>query len=321
MSVAEIRSLAKIHSSARELLSPFLELQLDSALRIEDEGIVSTTYRVLEEVLGDLTDSFEDERSRQALSRVFACRDEDWIVPFGYAAARAHDGRLSDSLNRRLVAYVSPNTSRMILKNMELPSDLLASMCFADEAADLAGFAQAVISECKVATPATDELRFLLSCRNAWSRAVAEVVGLDDGAPADDEEPSNEAEPPQAGPIINKADPQRGRWGGKEKREGRAVRVVLESVERDVFYFSAIVESTDKSILEPPVIFHLHDSFPRSVVRIRRIVGKQQAVLSEWSAYGVFTIGVQVKNSSGQWTSLEIDLTQLASLPKRFLER
>ncbi len=87
------------------------------------------------------------------------------------------------------------------------------------------------------------------------------------------------------------------------------------------FYFSLVVESIDGSVLEAPVIFHLHNSFPRSVVSIRRIIDGTHAVLSEWNAYGVFSIGVQVRNANGRWISLELDLAKLPDLPKRFLSR
>jgi hypothetical protein len=39
------------------------------------------------------------------------------------------------------------------------------------------------------------------------------------------------------------------------------------------------------------------------------------------SAEGIYTVGVQVKNGSGAWTSLELDLATLPGLPKYFLSR
>ena len=95
---------------------------------------------------------------------------------------------------------------------------------------------------------------------------------------------------------------------------------MLESVERDLFYFSIVVESTDESPLEAPVIFQLHSSYPRSVITIRRIAAGQ-AVLQDWNAFGVFAIGVQVKTRTGVWTGLEVDSASLDGLPRRFLNR
>lgn len=82
-----------------------------------------------------------------------------------------------------------------------------------------------------------------------------------------------------------------------------------------------MVESTDGCPLQAPVIVHVHPSYPRDVVTVRRITGGRQAVLSDWNAYGVFAIGVQVKNANGEWTRLEFDPSQLDGLPKRFLTR
>ena len=59
----------------------------------------------------------------------------------------------------------------------------------------------------------------------------------------------------------------------------------------------------------------------RNVIKVRRIIDRRLAKLSEWTATGVFAIGVQVKNASGFWISLELDLAQLPHLPKRFLDR
>jgi hypothetical protein len=45
---------------------------------------------------------------------------------------------------------------------------------------------------------------------------------------------------------------------------------------------------------------------------------KPPSELSDVSAYGIFTIGVQLKNGRSEWTSLEVDLANLSKLPKRF---
>src|SRR5438270_13150187 len=102
----------------------------------------------------------------------------------------------------------------------------------------------------------------------------AEQEALDSG-------PASER-PPKPGPVRNFDDPQKGRWGGESTRDGRQVRVVIDSVERDIFYFSVLVESIDSTPLAPPVVFHMHDSFPRSVITIKRIEN-QQAILREWN--------------------------------------
>jgi hypothetical protein len=45
------------------------------------------------------------------------------------------------------------------------------------------------------------------------------------------------------------------------------------------------------------------------------------ATLNDWSAYGVFTVGVQVKDGKGMWISLELNLASIPKLPARFLKR
>jgi hypothetical protein len=87
---------------------------------------------------------------------------------------------------------------------------------------------------------------------------------------------------------------------------------------RDTFFFNAIVSSTDGSPLRGPVLFHLHDTYPKSVYRIRKIRDDKEAILEEVSAYGVYTLGVQVKDAQGAWVGLELDLASIEAVPARF---
>ena len=80
--------------------------------------------------------------------------------------------------------------------------------------------------------------------------------------------------------------------------------------------FDAVVESVDGSPLQSPIVFHLHDSFARSAITIRKIREGRRAVLYEVNAYGAFTIGAQVRTARGDWTSLEYNLVDLPGLPK-----
>ena len=59
--------------------------------------------------------------------------------------------------------------------------------------------------------------------------------------------------------------------------------------------------------LEGPFIFHLHDTYPRSVIWIRKPRGTK-AILEEIYAEGTYTFGVQFRDDSGVWRSLEYDL-------------
>jgi hypothetical protein len=320
VSSSELQALARIHPDARKI---FPEPEYDGTpqpARIADENIIATVVHMLEETSGDLLHRPDDRFKQNALAQVFACRDEDWIVPFGYAALRAYGATLSPKLLQHLARYSAHPAGHGGKGGVEAPLDMVSAMRLADEASDLAAFVGLILNECSPAAPPTAELRFLLDTRSRWSDRIAALIRIDDeSAPAGHVADSDH--PPQPGPIIHPDDLQKGRWGGRAERDGRAVRAVLESVEREVFYFSVVVESTDRSVLQPPVVFHLHDSYPRSVVQVRQVNPQGQAKLSDWNAYGVFTIGVQVRNSMGNWISLELDLAKLAGLPKHFLDR
>jgi len=127
--------------------------------------------------------------------------------------------------------------------------------------------------------------------------------------------------PPTPGPVSHFDDPQKDRWGGRSQRDGRSIEVVLLDVNEGTFHFSAIIRCPDGTTLEGPVIFHLHDTYPRSVIRIWKIRGNSTAVLENVSSYGVYTIGVQVRRADGSWTALEFDLNDLPQLPKRFADQ
>ncbi len=142
----------------------------------------------------------------------------------------------------------------------------------------------------------------------------------DGGSRAATERPRNLG-PPEPPPVIHDVDPQKDRWGGKPQRDGRRMTVELLNTLSRTFSFNVIVESTDSTSLEGPVLFHLHDTFPRSVIHIRRIREGKRAVFEEVTSYGVFTIGVQVKNGQGEWIGLEYDLSQVEDLPQRFKEK
>jgi len=248
---------------------------------------------------------------------IFACRDEDWIVPMAYAAKRAYGKRPTKPLLLKLSGYMAKGSKYS--KDDRVDVDQVEAMREADEAGDLEGYARLVLSNCEPKNQATRQFKQLLDYRLAWKGWIAQLIGADNTVPLVKQTGPNADKPPAPGPIVDQEDPQKGRWGGKAEDQGRSVRAVVDSLEKEKYYFSLIVESTDGSDLEGPVVFHLHNSFPRSVVTTRSIVGKKRAMLKEWWADGVFAVGVQVKNARGKWISLEIDLATLPRLPKRFM--
>jgi hypothetical protein len=317
ISLAELRCLARNFPIAQSLLSSVND-ESDMPTRYADEQIVLMASSTIEEILGEGADG---ATGVPALARAFAVRDEDWIVPMGYAAERVCNGSMSRALSKRLEGYLSLSPDGK--PQGELPGDCVGAMRLADEAGDLGRFCELVCSERDTGSaPArapADDLGFLQSCHSAWRRSIEDIVGPD-VAVLEQTPIASSQRPPEPAPGPDPEDPQKGRWGGLDTRNGRRVHAVIESVERKIFYFSVIVESIDGSALEAPVIFHMHPTFQRRVVTIRHIIEGRQARLHEWNAYGVFAIGVQVKDANGNWVSLELDLAQLPGLPKRFLD-
>jgi hypothetical protein len=90
---------------------------------------------------------------------------------------------------------------------------------------------------------------------------------------------------------------------------------------RDVFLFDAVVSSLDGSPLQGPFVFHLHDSYPRPVIWVRKTRPDNTASLESITSTGVYTLAVQVKDAKGKWMGLEFDLRRLPRLAKRFHSR
>jgi hypothetical protein len=62
-----------------------------------------------------------------------------------------------------------------------------------------------------------------------------------------------------------------------------------------------------------------HDTHGKTSLHEVLFHEKSWAMLQEVSSYGVFRVGAQVRDGSGRWASLEIDLKNLEGLPRRFL--
>jgi hypothetical protein len=310
LSRRELMTLARFDTDAASAIVAMLG-EGDVAARVTEPQILAAAFNALDEIHSAL---LSDVPLGARLGQLFALRNEDWIVPFGYAAARATDGRVAPAVRDRLNSY-GPDR---VLGPDEPRFDMLAAVRIADEAGDLPAFVELLAKESGNA-PAARDLHYLIDCRNGWSEAMGRLFEHTDVPPASTETTSDE--PPPPGPVVHPDDLQKDRWGGRADVSGRRVSAVIDSVERNVFYFSATVESTDGTKLEGPVVFHLHDSYPRSVVRLKRVYDSRYVTLSEWSATGVFAIGVQVRDGFGRWMSLELDLANLPNLPPRFKSR
>jgi hypothetical protein len=267
----------------------------------------------LQRVLGRLAVS-EAEGINRVVIRYFAQRHPDWIVPFGYAAADVlQEG---PAAARRIAARVNSYAPKRTFGSTNLvspdgPLDMIEVMRLADEASDLAGMAHEV-RDLAANRPAADRLAKLIGSFEAWRKGMEEVV-LGEGHNGR----SRERAAPTPPPITVADDPQKNRWGGLPERDGRRLGVTLTGESASLFDFDIFVESMDGSPLEEPVIFHLHSSFPRSTISVRRI-RNGRATLFQVVSYVMFTIGAQVKRADGGWTSLELDLLDVAGIPERF---
>lgn len=133
--------------------------------------------------------------------------------------------------------------------------------------------------------------------------------------------PSNPVVVPPPGPVQDEDDPQRGRWGSQAIRAGRMLSMTLRDQSDDFFQFDLVVSSIDRTPLVGPIVFHLHDSYARERYWIRKIRDGSRAVLERIFAYGTYTAAAQVLDGHGEWTSLELDLSTLEDVPKRFKRR
>lgn len=251
------------------------------------------------------------------VTRYFAQRQPDWIVPLAYAAAAALDDKPAAA--RRVATYVNAYQPKKLFSSAHLihasnPLDMVEVMRLADEASDLRGMA-AEILDLAPHSPAADRLHTLIKDFDDWRAAISTVVAAD--MPQDR---SREDWAPSPPAITVEDDPQKNRWGGKPERDGRRLGVTLTGESKSLFNIDIFVDSTDGTELVGPVIFHLHSTYPRSVIRINR-VRNSRATLFQVVSYGMFTIGAQVKRANGAWTQLELDLLDVPGIPDCFLDK
>jgi hypothetical protein len=127
---------------------------------------------------------------------------------------------------------------------------------------------------------------------------------------------------PALPPVTHPDDPQKDRFGGSPKRNGRTLKATVSKSFVPNFYNVSIwVESDDPGAnpLNADVIFYLHDSFSPSVYRIPPSEFKDnKAVDDEILSYGAFTVGAITDDGK---TMLELDLAEDSSFPKQFRER
>jgi len=139
-------------------------------------------------------------------------------------------------------------------------------------------------------------------------------------------EPRDIPPPPALPRVTDPIDLQKGRFGGHANDGTVELSAKLErTVGKSYFIFEAAARTVRAGVsLEGPARFFLHDTYPRSVVEVRRPDSDGALKLRDVHAYGVFTLGCQVFCSDGAWHGVELDLTtlgQTAELPDVFLNR
>ncbi|MCK1384285.1 FRG domain-containing protein [Bradyrhizobium sp. 21] len=127
----------------------------------------------------------------------------------------------------------------------------------------------------------------------------------------------SDAKPRVPRPPINPSDPQKGQWGGKKTRCGWTVSAKIIGTDTEWVRIELVVsaERGQQKSLSGHVVFHLHDTFPKST--LREPVKNGEAVLRFWT-YGAFTVGVLIEQDE---TQLEIDLVDIPGAPAEFLSR
>lgn len=129
---------------------------------------------------------------------------------------------------------------------------------------------------------------------------------------------TEEHQTPKLPPIIYAGDPQKSRFGGKDRVNGRVLSVEYGNYPISGFLNLKIIVSSEdvNSPLKGNVYLYLHDSFVKSIIKLDAD-GKQQ-VSYEIPSYGAFTVGASTDYGN---TLLELDISRLDNFPEDFRNR
>lgn len=107
---------------------------------------------------------------------------------------------------------------------------------------------------------------------------------------------------------YNPADPQKGQWGGEPRGKGWVLDANVTKIQENWFEVTMTVQAEPglDQRLTKEVVFHLHDTFPQSIVSAVPTAGGKAEF--KVPAYGAFTIGALVTQDD---TRLELDLAAL----------
>lgn len=156
------------------LLAKLAEEHQRYPMRLADRNVADAVLRLIARMLDD------PPQHMRTIRRFFAARDEDWIIPFGYAAARACSwGGLPPTVFARLSSH-EPSRSNFpgldaSTKSDEPPSDPIRIMRRADEASDLLETARTILGAGSTSA-SSEDLRALLRCYTEWRRRIEQVI-------------------------------------------------------------------------------------------------------------------------------------------------
>jgi hypothetical protein len=118
--------------------------------------------------------------------------------------------------------------------------------------------------------------------------------------------------------ITNKADQQKGRFGGENSRNGRYLDAVVKPDKDDEDWFEIklrVFPEPKSPPIQGTVTFYLHQSFRNDERQVRARDGEARLTVY---AYGAFTVGAVLDDEE---TVLELDLAELETAPIEFRER
>lgn len=108
-------------------------------------------------------------------------------------------------------------------------------------------------------------------------------------------------------------DPQKGKWGGRAKANGREVTATVRELEPGWFEATIKVRSTQtRRPLTGDVMFFLH---PTLIPPVRSATASRGVATIKVESYGAYTLGVEAE---GGKTRLELDLATLEQAPMLF---
>lgn len=108
-------------------------------------------------------------------------------------------------------------------------------------------------------------------------------------------------------------DPQKGKWGGKAKANGREVTATVRELEPGWFEATIKVRSTQtRRPLTGDVMFFLH---PTLIPPVRSATASRGVATIKVESYGAYTLGVEAESGK---TRLELDLATLEQAPMLF---